>query len=127
MMYVFHLVSNASDDMFRASIECRDPRNALRYYLNLNPAGRYQLVAEVDTDKLSAVFERTNHIESSWDTCPHPTVTVHKRLTGRGHRSTSVGDVVLDAKRGTLHFCAPFGWDLLLQNQPDPATLGAEL
>jgi hypothetical protein len=60
----------------------------------------------------SRAFELTNHIDTDWTT--NPGVVAHGH---RGHRSTSVGDVVvLSAAAPALSpisarlYCAPVGW-----------------
>ncbi|MEM7299319.1 MAG: hypothetical protein AAF391_13760 [Bacteroidota bacterium] len=62
--------------------------------------GDFELVAEVETDNLEKAFELTNTTEVSW-----PEKQGCKNLTGRASidvRSTSVGDVIVDAE-GKAH------------------------
>jgi hypothetical protein len=61
----------------------------------------YELVAEVDTDKLEVAFELTNTIHCAW--WENDGVTAMKQT-----RSTSVGDVVeIDGKHWR---CEMMGW-----------------
>ena len=63
----------------------------------------YMLVAEVESDNLDDVFQLTNHIESDW------TKNKGVRATLSGQRSSSVGDLFIDAK-GDVHLVASVGF-----------------
>jgi len=121
MMYVFHLTANDPN----CSVECREPANALRYFQNLDPRFSYRLVAEVDTKDIEYAYQITNNIESNW--VENRGIHLVHGLTRRpdrpcaSHRSTSVGDIILDTNVGRLMFCAPFGWEMLIDNAPTPA------
>ena len=65
----------------------------------------YAPVAVVSAKNLTEVFRDTNHIESDW-TQNESVVKVDTPV-----RSTSVGDIVLNANSGTAWTCAPMGWD----------------
>lgn len=66
-------------------------------------AGLYREVAHVDCGGIDSVFPATNHID--WDWTANEAVLVHADRC----RSTSVGDLVLDAD-GEVHVCATAGW-----------------
>lgn len=61
----------------------------------------YELVAEVASDDLEVVYEKTNHIDRPW--WENAGVTCVKQS-----RSTSVGDVA--EVSGKRFLCANFGW-----------------
>ncbi len=61
----------------------------------------YELVAEVASDNLEVVYEKTNHIHCAW--WENDDVTLVKES-----RSTSVGDVA--EQGGKLFLCAMMGW-----------------
>jgi hypothetical protein len=63
--------------------------------------GDYELVAEVASDNLEVVYEKTNHIHCVW--WENEGVTLVKES-----RSTSVGDVA--EVNGKLFLCAMMGW-----------------
>jgi hypothetical protein len=62
----------------------------------------FTFVAEVDTDSYGDVFRLTNHIDTEW--WNNEEVTLIKES-----RSTSVGDLVVDAD-GKAHLCCSVGW-----------------
>lgn len=68
----------------------------------------YQHVANVNADDLEVVFEKTNTIHAPWWTNTE-VQTVQDRP---GFRSTSTGDIVVDAD-GNKWFCAMCGWEKL--------------
>lgn len=63
----------------------------------------FDLVAQVDTDDLDAVFELTNHISDDWTKNPGV------RAIAKHPRSTSVGDVVVNSQENVF-ICLPVGW-----------------
>jgi hypothetical protein len=67
----------------------------------------YDLVAEVETDKLSEAFRLTNTIDNPWWENP----SVEKKFLSSGCRSTSIGDIV--EINGDFYKCAPIGWTSL--------------
>lgn len=75
----------------------------------------YRRVAEVETTReqnpLNQVFERTNHVDCAWT--DHPEVVWH--ATDRPLRSTSIGDVIVDAI-GQAWMVMPSGFKLLHQS-----------
>jgi len=71
------------------------------YFNDLN----FCQVAEVEVKAFEEVFRVTNHIEDSWTKNPEVTV-----LMGVDHRSTSVGDVVVD-EDGKHYRCEFVGWN----------------
>lgn len=75
----------------------------------------YAPVAVVSAQDLTGVFRDTNHIESDWA----QNESVLKVDTPV--RSTSVGDIVLDATSGNAWTCAPIGWDEI--SEPTHLTL----
>lgn len=62
----------------------------------------YEVVAEVESESLKAIFQLTNHIDWPWWNNV-PTVKALKQT-----RSTSVGDVV--EINGKYHLCEMAGW-----------------
>jgi len=72
----------------------------------------YELVATVKTDDLEKAFELTNHINSIW--MQNPDVTAEPGQ----HRSTSVGDVMVDESARTWQ-CGDFGWREIASVQGD--------
>ena len=64
----------------------------------------YKKVAVVEAEDIDAVFELTNHIDSDWT--ENPGVVAEP---GR-HRSTSVGDIIVD-ENGKGAICASLGWE----------------
>lgn len=64
----------------------------------------YQAVARVETDDLDTAFRLTNSIDRPW--WKNEGVEI---LGAPEHRSTSVGDVIVDAQ-GNLFHCAVVGW-----------------
>jgi hypothetical protein len=77
-------------------------------------ATAYLRVAEVETPRqqkpLDQVFERTNHVDTAWTDNPE----VVWYATDRPLRSTSVGDVIVDAS-GRAWMVMPSGFKLLRQ------------
>lgn len=67
----------------------------------------YRKVAEVDREGLDEAFELTNTIDHYW--CENEGVKVIS-YTGESHRSTSVGDVIVDGD-GRKWLCAGAGWE----------------
>lgn len=67
--------------------------------------GMYQVVATLDVPNLNHVFQTTNHIDHDWTTNAGVT------KIGTRHRSTSVGDIVVDLDTLKVHICASFDWD----------------
>lgn len=65
--------------------------------------GDYLHVANVEADSLQEVYRLTNHIDHSWTDNPQA------EPVGNEHRSTSVGDVIVDAE-GKAHMVASFGF-----------------
>lgn len=63
----------------------------------------YQLAAVVFTDDLDNAFHLTNHVTCDW------TENSNVFASSGPQRSTSVGDIVMDAD-GKMHVCLPFGW-----------------
>ena len=72
-------------------------KNFLNYILTnkLSPS-RLDCVATVDTTDLEEAFRLTNHIDSDWQ--GNPKVNAIAGI----HRSTSVGDVIVDGTPGGL-------------------------
>jgi hypothetical protein len=113
--HVYHLrrLSNDEHDRLNANGWGSDPR--FTRYADITTSGNadavrdawrlgeYELVAEVETDDLDAVFELTNHIDRNW--------TENARVTAKAARprSTSVGDVLRDANGG-FHVVASVGF-----------------
>ena len=64
----------------------------------------YKKVAIVECNDLEDVFRLTNHIDEDWTTNPEIIETFGDRF-----RSTSVGDVVVDAN-GVVNRCDMIGW-----------------
>ena len=64
----------------------------------------YKLVAIVDCENIEDTFRVTNHIDEAWTKNPEVLEVI-----GNGHRSTSVGDVVVDENKCTS-YCDSFGW-----------------
>ena len=64
----------------------------------------YRAVAAVEADNLEKVFEKTNHIDQDW------TENEGVIPMGSRHRSTSVGDIVVDGE-GNRVICAGCGWE----------------
>jgi len=64
----------------------------------------YVLAADVNTDDIDDVFRLTNNIDRNWDE------NEEVNATGKSLRSTSVGDVVVDAE-GKALICASMGWE----------------
>ena len=64
----------------------------------------YEVVAAVEADDIDDVFRKTNHIEEDWTTNEGVIPT-----KPNGCRSTSVGDVIVDAA-GNRKICASVGW-----------------
>ena len=67
----------------------------------------YTRVATVDTDDIDCAYEFTNTIDKCW--WENAGVTPH--FSGKGCRSTSVGDILL-TREGAFR-CANIGWDKL--------------
>lgn len=65
----------------------------------------YQLVAEVDTDKLDQAFYLTNSIDDYWG------LNEGVAEFNTNHRSTSVGDIM--ERDGKWYVVAPFGFNEL--------------
>ena len=65
----------------------------------------YLKVARVLAGSLEDVFHATNHIDSEWTS--NPLVEV---LNGMKHRSTSVGDYVVD-EEGNTFVVKAMGWE----------------
>jgi hypothetical protein len=83
----------------------KDVEKAIKLFRTPATGCAYRLVAEVTASGLDAVFELTNTIDRQW--WINPGVT--PRFQGEGCRSTSVGDIVVEAG-GIGHFCASVGW-----------------
>jgi len=66
----------------------------------------YEPVAAVEADSIDEVFEKTNHITQNWEN-NKGVIALH--TFGKQHRSTSVGDVVVDDSNKPL-ICASCGW-----------------
>ena len=66
------------------------------------------LVATVDTDDVDKAYELTNNIHSLWVENGGLIAHDHEN-NGRGHRSTSMGDLIVGAD-GQVLICATFGW-----------------
>jgi len=67
----------------------------------------YKKVALVESDNLGDVFRITNHIDSNWQTNDE-VIETYGDVT---HRSTSVGDIVIDLENSKRYLCASMGWD----------------
>jgi hypothetical protein len=107
MLKVYHLTHRTP----RAFVECRIVDNAVRYWTGMHPDIHYVHVADVNVEGAVApedAFHLTNNIDQPW--VRNAGVTVMLEDWQRGIRSTSVGDVVVDAA-GVVWFCAPFGWE----------------
>jgi hypothetical protein len=76
---------------------------------------QYKAVALVDVPELHQVFQATNHIDSNWT----ENAEVVALPNGKGQRSTSVGDIVVDLSTNTSYICASFGWDeIIVEHRP---------
>lgn len=75
-------------------------------FLACQPAGtKYLHVADVETDDLEVAFEKTNSIDAPW----WENKGVAKTFTGKGARSTSVGDLAF--YNGVFYRCESCGWE----------------
>lgn len=83
----------------------KDVEKAIKLFRTPTTGCAYRLVAEVTASGLDAVFELTNTIDRQWWINPGAT----PRFQGEGCRSTSVGDIVVEAG-GIGHFCDSVGW-----------------
>ena len=95
---VFHL----NDDAFR--------REQMRLGDNAQPAAwpeDFDLVAVVMAAGLNQVYRDTNHIDRDWT----ENASILRRNPAVSPRSTSVGDVILNDKDGTLHRVARVGFE----------------
>lgn len=96
----------------------RDPVQTATLFATPAQTCEYRLVAEVEAVELDDVFKLTNTIEQHWWLNPE----VQAKFPAAGCRSTSAGDIVLDAA-GMAYFCDPFGWiDLGPLEPANPAT-----
>ena len=64
----------------------------------------YKQVAIVEAEDIEEVFRITNHIDDNWENNPEVLEVI-----GNGHRSTSVGDIVVD-ENGVVNRCEIVGW-----------------
>ncbi len=64
----------------------------------------YELVALITSESLNDTFRITNHIDKAWTSNPE-VIDIYKNQP----RSTSVGDVVVDAN-GNANRCESMGW-----------------
>ncbi|MBR8043488.1 hypothetical protein KDW40_19150 [Burkholderia cenocepacia] len=96
----------------------RDSVQAATLFATPAQTCEYRLVAEVEAVELDDVFKLTNTIEQHWWLNPE----VQAKFPAAGCRSTSAGDIVLDAA-GMAYFCDRFGWiDLGPLEPAKPAT-----
>lgn len=65
---------------------------------------KYHHVADVDTNDIELAYELTNSIDAPW----WGNQLVNKTFTGKGTRSTSVGDLAIH--NGITYRCESFGW-----------------
>lgn len=91
----------------------------------LNTEGAYSPVAFVyNIDNIGKTFELTNHIDRSWT---ENTTNVTELEKGKGKRSTSVGDIVLDAENEKIFVVSSFGFTELNNNNVDAKKLIEDL
>lgn len=105
MIQVFHAVINQERDGDRDvafRICFRPPLEEVQKWINEGKLS-YKKVAEVAVDDMWAGFQKTNHIDSNW--MDGPLVTL---FNGNDHRSTSAGDVLVDAQ-GVAHLLQGVG------------------
>lgn len=87
----------------------------------LNTEGAYSPVAFVyNIDNIEKTFELTNHIDKSWT---ENTANVTELEKGAGKRSTSVGDIVLDAEKEKIFVVSDFGFTELNNKNVDAKKL----
>ena len=88
-----------------------------RFYVYHNPnfldrevVGGYslELVAAVDGNDIEDAFHLTNNIDGPWFENDNVIACYQGAYTGKGCRSTSVWDVVIDD--GIAYICDSFGW-----------------
>lgn len=75
--------------------------------------GIYREVALVDVSDINEVYPLTNYIDEPWT--QNEGVLAHAEKV----RSTSVGDIVMEADSGLLHSCACIGWEPLTEQQEE--------
>lgn len=87
----------------------------------INTEGAYSPVAFVyNIDNIGKTFELTNHIDKAWT---ENSENVTELLKGVGKRSTSVGDIVLDAEKETIYVVSSFGFTELNNKDVDTKKL----
>lgn len=88
------------------NLQLRPNGDAIRNVLKKQVRGlTYEFVAIVDTDKLDTAYRLTNSIDDYWGHNEGVTEM------GSRHRSTSVGDLVVDTKTGKTFVVASFGFE----------------
>jgi hypothetical protein len=109
MIKVYHITHDIDQDAYCAvAVGYHDE---VKHLIAVNAAwndGLYVLVAIVDTTDFDFAYRVTNNIDSSWSMQPDTRVTVKQPLSSRngqtvGHRSTSIGDVLVqEGKRNVV-------------------------
>jgi hypothetical protein len=106
MIEVFHfLPRDLTQDRFNAFP--RTPNDVRRIWGHKDEEWTYRHVASVDTDDLDVAWDRTNHIDDSWQ----KNADVIVAPMGERARSSMVGDVFI--RDGVAHCVAPFGFEQL--------------
>lgn len=84
----------------------------------LDTEGAYKAVAFIhNVQGMDAVFELTNHIDEAWNNNPKNKPYVVELNPANRKRSTSVGDIIIDAKKEKVHVVSGVGFKEL-----DPTT-----
>lgn len=87
----------------------------------LNTEGAYSPVAFVhNVTGIEEIFGLTNHIDTSWTDNKKHIVEINP---SEGKRSTSVGDIILDAKKEKVFLVSSFGFTELTHESIDPKAL----
>ena len=87
------------------------PKFSEQDYRDCWPGSCYHKVATVTANSLDQVFELTNHIDKPW--FKNAGVVVSDSGLHGYHRSTSVGDVIVNDNTGSAHGVAHFGFEPL--------------
>lgn len=113
-----YFVLHASRDYFleTSSLEILDKsedkiESKRKFAELLNTQGAYEPVAFVhNIQSIEQIFGLTNHIDEGWNESIENKKYVVELNPGKGKRSTSVGDIVIDAKNNKVHLVSGLGF-----------------